>query len=453
MAETDDTGGAAGAPEATPRRPHLRWTAAVLAAVAVLVVVAFEVWSGPGPVSEPSPAKAPGPAGPAPDPAEAELAAAERALEAGLVEEAALRLADLEGSRGMSERTASLGRRIELRVRALRAALRPIEFRVESFETELEQVFARVRLEGEVVHSSGSLAPSFARAGGSRRANLFTLRTSFDRGVTLELVEPGGLIGGPTVVFGPVDVSALPHLSGGIVEFEDPDAPVKRLVVRYAASPYTPGVRPDEARTPVDPTASPEALVGAAAGAIDDARLDDARGLLDRLHEVDPRNADRAFLEQRLVDRDEALRRNLRTARFVLVELACDPSSEGTSWSEDGAEPAFAVRVLADRERVAATRGGPTAPFLVLEDNLAPPPGNVLEVTARGDAALRLEVVDTSPTFSSTSVGTVELPISLAGLSRGSGTITVEREPSVMVLPAGDPNRVRRVVLRYSVLD
>ena len=35
----------------------------------------------------------------------------------------------------------------------------------------IEQVFARVRLEGEVVHSSGSLAPSFARAGGSRRAN------------------------------------------------------------------------------------------------------------------------------------------------------------------------------------------------------------------------------------------------------------------------------------------
>ena len=29
----------------------------------------------------------------------------------------------------------------------------------------------------------------------------------------------------------------------------------------------------------------------------------------------------------------------------------------------------------------------------------------------------------------------------------------MEREPSVLVLPASDPNRVRRVVLRYSVLD
>ena len=90
-------------------------------------------------------------------------------------------------------------------------------FRVESIETGLDAVFARVRLGGEVVHSSGLLVPSFSRASGARRANVFTLRTSFDRGVTLELVEPGGLISGPEVVFGPVAVSALPHLTGGIV--------------------------------------------------------------------------------------------------------------------------------------------------------------------------------------------------------------------------------------------
>ena len=74
-------------------------------------------------------------------------------------------------------------------------------------------------------------------------------------------------------------------------------------------------------------------------------------------------------------------------------------------------------------------------------------------VSARGDARLQLVVVDTSPTFSSTEVGAVELPVTLAELPRGSGTLTVEREPSVLVLPSSDANRVRRVVLRYSVRD
>ncbi|MGD2017597.1 MAG: hypothetical protein PVJ89_05760 [Planctomycetota bacterium] len=451
MSEPDQTSGAEGDP--TVQRPHLRWTAAVLAVVALLSVVAFRVWSGS---SEPAPpldgSGRPVPAAPA-DPLEAGLEAAIRALEAGEVEAASLVLADLVQAHGESDRTAALARRIELRVRAQRAALRPIEFRVESFRTELESVFARVRSEGEVVHSTGPLVPSFARAGGPRRANVFTVRTSFDRGVTIELVEPGGLIGGPEVVFGPVELEALPHLTGGIVEFEDPDAPVTNLVVRYTASPYVPGLAPDGRAAPRVEGEAAEDLVGAAAAAIEDARIADAEALLARLGEVAPEHPDGGFLRQRLRDREEALRRNLRAARFVLVEVACDPSGDGTPWSEDGAEPAFEVRLEADGEQVAATRGGPTAPFLVLEDNLAPPPGNVLEVSARGDARLQLVVVDTSPTFSSTEVGAVELPVTLAELPRGSGTLTVEREPSVLVLPSSDANRVRRVVLRYSVRD
>ena len=74
-------------------------------------------------------------------------------------------------------------------------------------------------------------------------------------------------------------------------------------------------------------------------------------------------------------------------------------------------------------------------------------------MTARGDAAIELAVFDTSPTFSSTRVGSVTLPVVLAELPGGSGTLTMEREPSVLVLPASEANRVRRVVLRYSVLD
>ncbi len=441
-----------------PQKPHLRWTAAVIGAIAVLGLLAYQVWAGGDPPVETSgPASPHGtdarPAVEPEDPMAAALLAAEQALDRGLIEEAALRLEELRATHGDSEPAADLAQRIQLRVAAHRAALRPMAFRIESFETELDSVFARVRLGGDIVHSSGLLVPSFSRASGARRANVFTVRTSFDRGVTLELVEPGGLISGPEVVFGPVEVSALPHLTGGIVEFEDPDAPVKNLVVRYTHSLFEPGLTPDRAPGSVDSSATPSELVRAIADALDGARLSEAAALLTRLATDAPDHADAAFLRQRLEDREVALRRNLRTVRFVLLEVACDPKPGSSAWSGDGSEPDFEVRAIADEGTVAETGGGATAPFLVIEDNLAPPPGNVLEVTARGDATIELAVFDTSPTFSSTRVGSVTLPVVLAELPGGSGTLTMEREPSVLVLPASDANRVRRVVLRYSVLD
>jgi hypothetical protein len=440
-----------------PQKPHLRWTAAVLGAIAVLGLLAYRVWAGgaPPPEEEGSATAGTDPQSVAEpeDPVAAGLLAAEQALDRGLIEEAALRLEELREAHGDSGPAADLAQRIQLRLGAYRAALRPMAFRVESIETGLDAVFARVRLGGEVVHSSGLLVPSFSRASGARRANVFTLRTSFDRGVTLELVEPGGLISGPEVVFGPVEVSALPHLTGGIVEFEDPDAPVTNLVVRYTASLFQPGLTPDGAPRSINPGATPSELVRAVAGALDGAQLSEAAELLARLESKEPGHSDAAFLRQRLEDREVTLRRNLRTVRLVLLEVACDPAADGSPWSGDGSEPDFEVRAIADGENVAETDGGATAPFLVIEDNLAPPPGNVLEVTARGDATVELTVYDTSPTFSSTRVGSVTLPVVLAELPGGSGTLTMEREPSVLVLPASDPNRVRRVVLRYSVLD
>ncbi len=440
-----------------PQKPHLRWTAAVLGAIAILGLLAYRVWAGDVPPSDEELSPTAGsdalPISPPEDPVAAALLAAEEALDRGLIEEASLRVKELRQAHGDSGAAAKLAQRIQLRVAAHRAALRPMAFRVESFETDLDAVFARVRLGGEVVHSSGLLVPSFSRASGARRANVFTVRTSFDRGVTLELVEPGGLISGPEVVFGPVEVSALPHLTGGIVEFEDPDAPVTNLVVRYTASLFQPGLTPDRARRGVDPGATPSELVRAVTDALDGARLSEAAELLAQLESQEPDHSDAAFLRQRLKDREVALRRNLRTVRLVLLEVACDPAADGSPWSGDGSEPDFEVRAIADGEDVAETGGGATAPFLVIEDNLAPPPGNVLEVTARGDATVELAVYDTSPTFSSTRVGAVMLPVVLAELPGGSGTLTMEREPSVLVLPASDPNRVRRVVLRYSVLD
>ena len=459
MAAPEDPAHGDDAPEHDgPQKPHLRWTAAVLGAIAVLGLLAYRVWAGEDPKVETGGAASPDgtdapPAAAPVDPVAAALLAAEDALDRGLIEEAALRLEELRETHGDSEPAADLAQRIQLRVAAHRAALRPMEFRIESFETELDAVFARVRLGGEVVHSSGLLVPSFSRASGARRANVFTVRTSFDRGVTLELLEPGGLISGPEVVFGPVEVSALPHLTGGIVEFEDPDAPVKNLVVRYTRSLFRPGLTPDRAPDSVDSGATPSELVRAIAAALDGARLSEAAALLTRLETDAPDHADATFLRQRLGDREVALRRNLRTVRFVLLEVACDPKPGGSPWSGDGSEPDFEVRAIADEETVAETGGGATAPFLVIEDNLAPPPGNVLEVTARGDATIELAVFDTSPTFSSTRVGSVTLPVVLAELPGGSGTLTMEREPSVLVLPASDANRVRRVVLRYSVLD
>lgn len=440
-----------------PQKPHLRWTAAVLGAIAVLGLLAYRVWSGGAqPAQDEAGASAEPDTPPIAmpeDPVAAGLLAAEEALDRGLIEEAALRVEELRAQHGDSVPAADLAQRIQLRVAAHRAALRPMAFRIESFETELDAVFARVRIGGEVVHSSGLLVPSFSRASGARRANVFTVRTSFDLGVTLELVEPGGLISGPEVVFGPVEVSALPHLTGGIVEFEDPDAPVTNLVVRYTRSLFQPGLTPDRTSGSTDSGATPSELVQAIVGSLDGDRLAEAAGLLTQLESLDPDHSDSAFLRKRLEDREVALRRNQRTVRLVLLEVACDPAAGGSAWSGDGSEPDFEVRASADGEDVAETGGGATAPFLVFEDNLAPPPGNVLEVTARGDATVELTVYDTSPTFSSTRVGSVTLPVVLAQLPGGSGTLTMEREPSVLVLPASDPNRVRRIVLRYSVLD
>ena len=60
------------------------------------------------------------------DPVAAALLAAEDALDRGLIEEAALRLEELRETHGDSEPAADLAQRIQLRVAAHRAALRPM---------------------------------------------------------------------------------------------------------------------------------------------------------------------------------------------------------------------------------------------------------------------------------------------------------------------------------------
>ena len=127
------------------------------------------------------------------------------------------------------------------------------------------------------------------------------------------------------------------------------------------------------------------------------------------------------------------------------------PKESGKLWATDGDAPSFRAAIVSGGRALAKSSDGDTAPFLVPGSEAEPPAGNVLQFMERGDLPLTFVLTDTSPTFGSTEVGSIDLGLSLADLPRGSGTLTVERQSSVLVLPESDANRLHRVVLRWSV--
>jgi len=438
------------------QQPHLIWTGAVLVGAIALGGVAYWLWTPQGSGAEtgaPDAGGAGGAPGAATDPAVAARTAIAAAIKLGEYSEAGRLLADARNLHGESKALQTLTARLDLRSGAFRATLRPIEFRVESYETdqEFDLLFARVSLGGQLVLATEELLPSFGLGEQGRRANLFTLRTSFDRGASIELVEKGGMFGSDTVIFGPVPLAPLPQIDGGLLEFEDPDAPITRLVVGYRISPFTKGLFPDEVMNEPPTGSTPHELVLAIRAALDTDRLDLARVIHNRLVALERDHLDVEFMDNRIRDREETLNRNQQTVHFVVVEAACDPRAKGKPWSSSGSPPSFRTRIEAAGTVVATSSGGPTIPYLVPGEVLDPPEGNVLTVAARGDAPLRLLIDDTSPTFRARRVGSIDLQLMLSDLPRGTGTLVVEAEPTVLVLPDDEANRLRRVVLRWTV--
>ncbi|MEM9380328.1 MAG: hypothetical protein AAGB93_10310 [Planctomycetota bacterium] len=432
-------------------RPHLAWTGLVVVALVGLAVVAYWMWSrqafqGGDPGGGSGTMVTDGPL-------DGSLAAIEAAIERGAFDEAARLVEEARARLGPTEHLDALAARIALRSDAFRSTLRPIEFRVERLEQPDGEgaLWARVRLDGRAVLATDDLAPSLDDAGDGGHANLFTVRTSFDRGCSLELVRSGGMFSGDEVVFGPVEVGPLADVEGGLLELEDPDAPGIRVVTRYRTSPFEPGLTLDEPPSIPPAGANESALVAAIVEALSLERVEAAGEALSRLTATAPAHPDLAFLGESIAERRESLMRNLRTVRFVAVEAACDPRLSGAPWAAGGRPSALRARIEADGETAAKATGGPTVPFLLPGSTLDPPRGNVLRVTARGDAPLVLVVADASPTIGARRVGSIDLPVTLADLPKGSGTLVVEREPTVLVLPEDDENRLRRIVLRWTV--
>ncbi len=449
------------------QRPHYVWITVVAVGAAVLAGVAWWLWSTAGdaggqaaPSSEGAAAATDpgGPAGPgtAEAPGRAEQARAGRERAARAIEErqfveASRQLDALEKKYGWTTELATLRAGLELREALFRSAPRPIEFRIESLDTTRTGLFARFSVEDTVVFVTENLALNPDKTDTASRTNLVTLRTSLNAGATVEILEKGGLFGGDEIVLGPVSLAPLTEPGGGRLEFRDADAQVSRLAVRYRPSPFVAGVHPDTLLTSPPPDATPSDLIDFATRALALDDLASAEEALTRLGASAPTSPDVAFLGERIAARRESLKRNRTTARFSILELCADPRAGTSPWATGGDAPSFKCSIRSASETLATTEGGATAPFLVPDDVAAPPTGNLLRVTARGEDKLSFVVTDTSPTFGSREVGRVELPKSLGELPRGSGLMVIEREPTVLVLPASDANRLRRVVLRWTV--
>ncbi|MEM6569157.1 MAG: hypothetical protein AAF957_12135 [Planctomycetota bacterium] len=432
-------------------RPHLVWTGVVVAGLVALAGVAYWLWSRqalPG-----GPTTGTGGELAAEVPLDGSVAAIESALQRGAFDEAARMVEDARERLGASEHLDALSTRIALRADTFRSTLRPIEFRIERVEQAggAGALWARIRLGDRAVLATDDLAPTLEGADGDGHANLFTVRTSFDRSCSIELVRSGGMFSGDEIVFGPVTVGPLTEVDGALLELEDPEAPGTRVAVRYRVSPFAPGLALDD---PVvaPPMDAPQAdLIAALVEALSREQVRAAGNALARLSEVAPDHPDLEFLGESIAARRESLQRNLRTVRFVVVEVACDPRPSGGPWIAGGETSPLRARIEADGDTAAKAEGGPTEPFVRPDSTLDPPRGNVLRVTARGDAPLALVVADVSPTFGARRVGSIDLPVTLADLPQGKGTLVVEREPTVLVLPEDDENRLRRVVLRWTV--
>lgn len=343
---------------------------------------------------------------------------------------------------------------LSLRRQAHRTALRPIEFRVLSWSRDEDddagEVYARFSIDDVPIYETPILVQAFADApDDQRRANVITLRTSIERGASIELLEPGGFFGGAESLFGPTTVAPLPDRTGGEVTLQDPDSEITSVVLQYAPSRYAPGLYPSESPEPVPPGASAGTLVGALTSALATDRLDVADELLVRLTAEYPSHPDTAFAEARIAERKDSLRRNRSRVRFTVLEAAVDPPEAGELWASGGSTPSFLGAIEVGDEEFEGE--GELAPYLVPGLALDAPDGNVIEAIGRGDTPLRFKLYDTSPTFGRSDVGAVYLETTLGDFPAGTGTLVLEREPSVLLLPDRAENRLRRLVLRYAV--
>ncbi len=453
--------------------PHYLWIGAFGAVALALGGLAWWLWAGP---EEPTPA---GPGiphgGGGQGTGSPHTTAAERAKEREdaryslavdhVLEAAGAALADGDFGAARSALSAvpagppwpnslkDLLSRIEAREAAFRSALRPIEFRIETLDSvdPSESYFARFCVEETEVFATPELAPSLAATEEDRQANIATLRTSFHLGATVEILSVSGMFGGPELVLGPLPLSPLPELGGGKLTFEDPDGHATRLVVGYRMSPYDPGLVIDHPIPDPPKGATAAGLLDALGAALAKDQTAAATRMLDRLSVEHPGHPDLAFNEERIDSRIESLARNRTRVRFVVMEVACDPRTGGQLWATNGDHAPLRCAIQSGKDTLAKTPGPRCAPYLIPGEAIDPPEGNVLEVRARGDRPLRFTVTDTSPTFGSRDVGTVDLGLTLADLPKGSGTLTLEREPMVLVLPENETNRLRRVVLRWTV--
>lgn len=460
-------------------RPHYLWIGAIGAVALALGGLAWWLWAGsespddpgsggtdPGSVDQDSAGTDPGGFAAAARAREREradaryqlaldhvLKTAGEAIDVDDFDLARAALAQAPTGRPWPDALKHLSSRIESREAAFRGALRPIEFRIEGLDTidESKSYFARFFVEETEVFATPALAPSLAATEEDRQANIATLRTSFHLGATVEILQVPGMFGGADSVLGPLPLSPLPELHGGKLTFEDPDGHATRLVMGYRISPYAAGLEVDDPVSDPPAGATAAGLLDAIGAALAEDQTAAATRILDRLTVEHPDHPDLDFNEERIASRIESLARNRTRVRLVIMEVACDPRPGGKLWATDGDRAPLQCAIHSDKESLAKTSGGPCAPYLIPGEAVDPPGGNVLDFRARGDRPLRFTVSDTSPTFGSRDVGSVDLGLTLADLPRGSGTLTLERDPMVLVLPESDRNRLRRVVLRWTV--
>jgi len=447
-----------GPPEAERRqRPHLVWTSLVAAGVALLAGLAWWVWSGP---AEGEAGSTDGAAevasGESRSPAERtggieapggahgdRIDDAARAIDAGDLEGARELLAEIEDEHGWSDALDRLTRRLERREGALRRTVRPLVVHVDGLRLDgdgPDEVFVRASVAGRDVWCSRWFDVDGGRAS-------FTLRTTAQEGFALRFYESGGWVGGPDALGEAVAIGPLATEGCGVFPLAGSGAFVAGDV-RYEASPFPPGLARDDPPPEVADDAG--AIATALDRALDEGRLVDAEGLLDALRTAAPDHPDLAFLANETAGLRAARERVQQSARLVVIELGCDPDVDGDLWSSGGDDPSLRASVVGEDGDAVGRSGGAGLRTWLAPDAEAPAE-NVIEVRARGDEPLRLRVVDTSPTFSSAEVGEIDLGLTLADLPDGTGTLTLERDPRVMLLPADDGNRLRRVVLRWTV--
>ncbi|MEL6431379.1 MAG: hypothetical protein AAFU73_16300 [Planctomycetota bacterium] len=461
----------------TPHERHVAWRFAVLAGFVLLAGLAWWAWSARGagavdpadggaaeegarPVGASSadtaadadPATAPergAPSGPDTAPT---TDGVEAALAAGRFADARAALDALEAEAGWNDAYGALASRIDRREDAHRRALRVVLVELSGLraaEDGPESVFARASVRDTRVWATPWID---APEGGDAVAPVtFAVRTSLRDGLELELMESGGMFGGPDRAAGPFALSPLAN--AGSTEFALGSAANAMAggvaTVRIAPIP-PPGLHPDRAPSDAADGSTPEALLRALDLARERGELNGARALLARLEAEAPAHPDLGFARREVAGLAEALGRNVTRATFTLQLVALDPKTGGGLWADGGDRVDLRLRIDSGDDTLG--RGdGRLAPVLVGDALEDPPTGNVVTLEARGDAPLAIVLTDVSPTFRSKRVGALDLGVTLADLATGTGTLRLESDPRVLIEPADEPNRLRSVVLRWRV--